>query len=552
MPEHLPIHLPLTIYYSPCLPADLRPLTSDLRPLKIMNMKKYRATTMREALEQVRQELGDDALVLDTKKVRAGGLLGLGGREMVEVRVTADDAPESEPQFRRRSVKPASENKGNSLLNLHDDSLALPSSDAKASSHLNASTYPALTARAVGFAEAKRNSDVTSRSEQTENPLPRQTVELAETAPKIVHRPTSSAVQNASPTDVEFPSQKPAATHAATETATSAATRTTAPASDIERLHAELREMKFTLGRLTARSLAGDSFLASHALLPASDSSEADAELYDSPYYEAYIELTATGLSPESARRFVRNTMRTSAVAADTDPSEFARRVLLQAIEESVQFADESFVLPQSGGLQTQPIPFNSPLVFIGPTGVGKTTTIAKLAAHIALRQRRRVELITLDTYRIAAVEQLKTYAEIIGAGCHVASSVLELNALANRFSGESVVLVDTTGRSPHDLADQLELADYLRASDDFLKCLVLPATSHPADAQIAVRKFALYGANRLAFTKIDETSRPGAIVEVASEARLPLLYLCSGQRVPEDLEHASAANLAAQIIRHA
>jgi flagellar biosynthesis protein FlhF len=189
-------------------------------------------------------------------------------------------------------------------------------------------------------------------------------------------------------------------------------------------------------------------------------------------------------------------------------------------------------------------------ITLVGPTGVGKTTTIAKLAARVALREKRRVELVTLDTYRIAAVEQLRTYAEIIGAGFHVARSMVELDAITRRLEATATVLVDTVGRNPHDLADQLEFGDYLRAREDMVKCLVLQATTHPADALAAIRKFALYGADRLVITKLDETTAPGRVVALANESKLPLLYLCAGQRVPEDMERATPDALAARVVR--
>jgi flagellar biosynthesis protein FlhF len=184
----------------------------------------------------------------------------------------------------------------------------------------------------------------------------------------------------------------------------------------------------------------------------------------------------------------------------------------------------------------------------IGSTGVGKTTTVAKLAARIALEERRRVELVTLDTYRIAAVEQLKTYAEIIGAGCHVVRSVLELDVLIRRFPAEATVLIDTTGRNPHDLADQHELSDYLKRHTEIRKCLAVQATTHPIDAIAAVKKFEMYGADCLAITKLDETTRPGAMLELLAECGLPLTYLCMGQRVPEDIKVATPENFAARI----
>jgi flagellar biosynthesis protein FlhF len=95
-----------------------------------------------------------------------------------------------------------------------------------------------------------------------------------------------------------------------------------------------------------------------------------------------------------------------------------------------------------------------------------------------------------------------------------------------------------------------MELADYLRANDDMLKCLVLQATTHPTDAQVAARKFALFGANRLVITKLDETARPGAAVGTAADSALPLVYLCAGQRVPEDLERATPETFNARVLR--
>jgi len=157
---------------------------------------------------------------------------------------------------------------------------------------------------------------------------------------------------------------------------------------------------------------------------------------------------------------------------------------------------------------------------------------------------------VTLDTYRIAAVEQLKTYAEIIGAGFTIARSVFELDALTQRLAGGAIVLIDTTGCNPHDLADQMELADYLSGNTDIHKSLVLQATTHTMDAVASVKKFALFGANSLVLTKLDETIRPGMVVQTALEANLPLAYLAAGQRVPEDLERATPEAFAARVMR--
>jgi flagellar biosynthesis protein FlhF len=185
----------------------------------------------------------------------------------------------------------------------------------------------------------------------------------------------------------------------------------------------------------------------------------------------------------------------------------------------------------------------------IGATGVGKTTTLAKLAASLSLIEHRRVELVTVDTYRIAAVEQLRTYAEIIGAGCHVVRSVYELDEVLRRLSPDATVLIDTTGRNPHDLADQHELSGYLHQHAEIRKCLAIQATTHPLDASASIKKYEMYGADCLAVTKMDETMRPGSLIQTIAESGLPLAYICAGQRVPEDLQIGCVESLTNQIL---
>lgn len=498
-----------------------------------MKIKSYRAPSLREALIQIKEELGEDALVLETKQIKAGGLFGVGGRNMIEVRVAPSSvAPvPSKPKTQRPSAPPPPPTPpplNRHKLNLTDDSDAKPA--APTTTPLDAprfavdeeqglKAFAALAARAyAGNTGLSATESKPNRAPRTAPEPKREGVELAEFAPRIVHRrpPPSVAKQRPDPLVKQQADNRPPA-----------AKSKPALASDrdpeLARLWAELREMKFTLGAVTSRP----------GSRPAREA-EDDPALFDAPTYETYQELRNVGLAAGLARQAVKKAVVSNSAY---DAQARAHLALSAALPSWVQFADA--VLAGNGAA-----------AFIGSTGVGKTTTIAKLAAHIALRARRRVELITLDTYRIAAVQQLRTYAEIISAGCHVARSVAELDALLRRFAKEATVLIDTTGRSPHDLADQIEFADYLREQRSVLKALVLPATNHPDEAQLALNKFALYGVNRLVLTKLDETVQPGAAVSVAVTAGLPLLYLCAGQRVPEDLERATPASFAQRVMR--
>ncbi|MDX2029400.1 MAG: flagellar biosynthesis protein FlhF [Blastocatellia bacterium] len=486
-----------------------------------MKIKSYKAASLREALIRIKQELGEDALVIETKQVRAGGFLGVGARDLVEVRVALN--PKQEAAKRRQP--PARPQKGGERLRLADDSAAAPARTRAKSG--NAAARAGAMATLLARAYAASSAQAEAKPGGAASPARGNGVELAETAPRIVHRrPAPKPVAGGGDSLAE-------PLRVAVKSAVrDAGASSDAPAqgqtlnAELARLRAEVREMKFAI----------DTFSPAPRREQASPAFESDPELIQSPYYEACLELTAAGVPPDRTYQAMKHAIRTRS-GRTRDIGALGRDALAAALPSWVRFAET-------------PLASCGAAVFIGPTGVGKTTTIAKLAARIVLRARQRVELITLDTYRIAAVQQLKTYAEIIGAGFHIANSVVELDALMNRFAGKTTVLIDSTGRSPHDLADQMDLADHLRENDALLKCLVLPATTQLADAQLALRKFALYGVNRLVLTKLDETMQPGAAIAAAASASLPLLYLCAGQRVPEDLERATPASLAARVLR--
>lgn len=185
---------------------------------------------------------------------------------------------------------------------------------------------------------------------------------------------------------------------------------------------------------------------------------------------------------------------------------------------------------------------------FIGPTGVGKTTTIAKLAASYKLNQNKRVGLITIDTYRIAAVDQLKTYAEIIDVPLDVVVTAGELGQALAGMADCDVVLLDTAGRSQKDTLRLGELSAMLAAAKPTQTHLVVPATANWGCVANVLERFAPLGVDRLIVSKLDEAVSLGVIVNIASGASVPLSYVTTGQDVPEDLVAADARQLAGWI----
>ncbi len=244
---------------------------------------------------------------------------------------------------------------------------------------------------------------------------------------------------------------------------------------------------------------------------------------------------------PEAlARRLVRH------VAERIEPDdarrpEAVREALREAVESAIQIAP-----PIAAVAGTRRV-----VALVGPTGVGKTTTVAKLAANFKLAHGLRPGLVTVDTYRIAAVEQLRTYAEIIDLPLAVANAPSEMPRAIDELGDVDLVLIDTAGRSPRDEVKIRELADFLAAARPDEVHLVLSAVAGERSLRAAVERFAVVHADRLILTKLDEADGLGGVLAVLGQADRPVSYLTTGQAVPDDIEPAGRARLARLILGH-
>ena len=188
-------------------------------------------------------------------------------------------------------------------------------------------------------------------------------------------------------------------------------------------------------------------------------------------------------------------------------------------------------------------------VALVGPTGVGKTTTVAKLAANFKLLHGIRVGLVTVDTYRIAAVEQLKTYAEIIDLPLAVANDPAEMRRAIDDLGAVEMVFVDTAGRSPRDEVKIRELAAFMAQARPDEVHLVLSAGASHSSLRSAVDRFSQVRADRLILTKLDEAEGFGPILGVLGQANRPVSYLTTGQTVPDDIEPAQRGRLARLVL---
>lgn len=255
-----------------------------------------------------------------------------------------------------------------------------------------------------------------------------------------------------------------------------------------------------------------------------------------------YLKLIQHDVSRELADELV------SDVRDELSPGELAdegivRQAVLRRLESLIP-ADASIAAPardQDGRPLT--------VALIGPTGVGKTTTLAKLAAAYRLRHGKRVALITADTYRIAAVDQLRTYANIIGVPLKVAGTPEEMDAACREFAEFDVLLIDTAGRSPSDQQRLDELGELLDAARPHQVHLVLAAVASESVMVRTAERFSAMRPTRMIFTKLDEAASFGVLVNVAQRVGAKLSYVTAGQEVPDDIEPGRSDRLARLIL---
>jgi flagellar biosynthesis protein FlhF len=180
---------------------------------------------------------------------------------------------------------------------------------------------------------------------------------------------------------------------------------------------------------------------------------------------------------------------------------------------------------------------------------VGKTTNLAKLGALYSVQERARVGVITTDTYRVAATDQLEVYAGIIDVTMHIVHDAAGMRSALRAFDDRDLVLIDTAGGSPFNRPQMTEIRDLIEAAQPDEVHLLVAANTAIEDAREAITHFSILKPTSLFFTKLDETRRYGPLYSLAAEAGLPLSYLSVGQNVPDDIMPASPGTIAKLVV---
>ncbi|RJP76358.1 MAG: protein FlhF [Desulfobacteraceae bacterium] len=255
-----------------------------------------------------------------------------------------------------------------------------------------------------------------------------------------------------------------------------------------------------------------------------------------------YSRLIKSGISEKRVNTFFHKVFQ-NPLHQNPENVEIAKQVyqtLLDSIHVCNPFQKEASLQPSGSPTFA---------VLIGPTGVGKTTTIAKLAADLYLKHKKKVGLISVDNYRIGAVEQLKTYASIIGLPCLTAFTKEDITAAMRNLNNRDIVLVDTAGHSHLDTERMADLVSLLGEKFSGSCHLVLSATTKQNDMKDAVTYFSRLHPQTYIFTKIDETRQRGGILDQILDYPLPVSFVTTGQKVPEDILCATKRNLSRLIL---
>ncbi|MEK6992341.1 flagellar biosynthesis protein FlhF [Paenibacillus sp. FSL K6-1566] len=466
-----------------------------------MRVKRYIVDTMPEAMAQIRSDLGTDAVILSTKDIKVGGFLGMFSRKKIEVIAAVEQEEKSKSSVKAKPKPPAAVPKA-----------AVPKAYQRAAEIANptaADLSKAPVPEAVKPKDGAQEADYVRFAEiMSQAAAAGEAQEVREDSPPPIQTGTASA-------EAAYPSPKAAAAAQGKlhDPPVEPLSSRLGISESEQRVLEELKEMKEWIAKLSRHNL--------------------EARQLPEPLESIRDRLLRQDVSARLSEQWLEvaeEALRESGMQLGSEQ--------LQAImrEQAKAFIDERI----GGGIQP-----DTRIVYIaGPTGVGKTTTIAKIAAEQLFRYHRKVGFITSDTYRISAVEQLRTYASILNVPMEVVQSPGDMQRALQTLQDCDLILMDTAGRNYRNELLVSELQSLFSHSEHSETYLVLSLTSKSGDMIEIADHFSKYALDKVIFTKMDETGSFGPIFNLLHAHNLRLSYMTNGQNVPDDLLLANSEQL--------
>ena len=489
-----------------------------------MKIKKYEVTDMKEALRQIKQDLGPEAVILTKRKIMKPSGLGLFPRTVLEVTAAVEydknDLKEFAANSQRGTPSPAATRPPQAPLVPEEP---LEPVRSKPSSLLD---EPSLYTRQATSAPAPLDPLELDDDEYIRSLLDSTDDTPLYSAPSYSPSGETESLLPIDDDDYYDPCSKPAKA---------------VNIPDASGLSAnQLTELLSSLGLDKISSLAEDIGEIKKQITVMKSTLAEPANLgVDLPprLKEFYNLLTKNGFDELLCYRFLKNIERKF---PELPGKAQLRNIIHQELSELIPI-EKDFV----SGM------YRKVTAFIGPTGVGKTTTIAKIAANLVLKYTQRVCLITADNFRIGAVEQLKTYADIVNLPLYVTSSPEELRRLLEEIQSDyDYILLDTTGRSPYDNSKLNDIAGYLSVSADIIPAVVMSLAGNHAELSEMYERYTGLEPAYVIFTKLDETRYYGPLANIPIKKKVPLLLMSTGQGVPDDLEIPDGKKIAKKLLQ--
>jgi len=513
-------------------------------------IKTFKAESMQEALAIVRQELGTDAVILNTRQVTQRRLLPFLKRRQ-QVEVTAGVSVETRPTSPVAApTQPVADNRmparpaiaPSPFDSAGPQRLAEPPVSTTSESVQEPTT--ALGRAAALAMELERRNAEKAQLQKSLSSLESAAAAVRPAVPPPTIEAPASESSKAQPVpepreaNHDFDLKPERSTKQPSPMSDNAAQPMRQPANQAAGLQAaakalsdedsstnEVLSVKLDALQKMVESLAQKSHFR--------NSDEVPGELF-----EIYTQLIDADIDDDLARELICN-LRQQCTPQQLHDSVGSRALLSAMVESDIQCAPP--IRPEVGRRRV--------VALVGPTGVGKTTTIAKLAANFRLRDGIKMGLVTVDTYRIAAVEQLRTYAEIIDLPMKVVTSPQEMRRALDELSDLDLILIDTAGRSPRDELKIQELKSLLNEANVDEVHLVMSLTASVRSIRMTCDQFSSVNPTSLILTKLDEAAGAGSLLSISRDVKLPFSYLTTGQDVPEDIEPANASRIARLVL---